>query len=346
MKVWIFQLDLINDHQFEKLNKILIIIFELNFYQGKNKWKHKLIPIEISKIDWDRFVDLLIYKNHYAISKKLNVFLGDQQKIFICRQCLNSYTSENMLTLQKPKCEICCITTIRTSSEWHLHWKEHFHKNSLYLSIFANFEADNKIGNSDMGNQTTNINKQNAVVKGYYIVSESNDVSKSGYYESLLGCDDVDWFVDAVHKLKNEMAFHFQNTKKHIIRIEKDEEENRNKIICRLCEKNIESDKVRDQWHLTGKHRGPAHSKCNIFGTQDKCNIISFVCHNFRKYDCHMFFKKVVDKNNDKVKFDIIPTTNEEYISVTYGWYINTSESNIWKWHLRYQYVWKRWRTL
>ena len=32
-----------------------------------------------------------------------------------------------------------------------------------------------------------------------------------------------------------------------------------------------------------------------------------------------MFFKKLVDKKNEKVKFDIIPNTNEEYISVTYG---------------------------
>ena len=30
------------------------------------------------------------------------------------------------------------------------------------------------------------------------------------------------------------------------------------------------------------------------------------------------FFKKLVDKKNDKVKYDIIPKTNEEYISVTY----------------------------
>ena len=32
-----------------------------------------------------------------------------------------------------------------------------------------------------------------------------------------------------------------------------------------------------------------------------------------------MFFKKLVDKKKDKVNFDIIPKTNEEYISVTYG---------------------------
>ena len=32
-----------------------------------------------------------------------------------------------------------------------------------------------------------------------------------------------------------------------------------------------------------------------------------------------MFFKKLVGETNDKVKFDIIPKTNEEYISLTYG---------------------------
>ena len=32
-----------------------------------------------------------------------------------------------------------------------------------------------------------------------------------------------------------------------------------------------------------------------------------------------MFFKKLVDKKNRKVKFDITPKTNEDYISVTYG---------------------------
>ena len=32
-----------------------------------------------------------------------------------------------------------------------------------------------------------------------------------------------------------------------------------------------------------------------------------------------MFFKRLVDKRNDKVKCDIIPKTNEEYISITYG---------------------------
>ena len=93
----------------------------------------------------------------------------------------------------------------------------------------------------------------------------------------------------------------------------------RNKNICRFCEKNIESDKVRDHCHLTSKYRGPAHSKSNIIVTHDQSIFISFIFHNFSNYDRHMFFKKLVDKKNDKLNFHNIPKTNEEYISVRYG---------------------------
>ena len=79
------------------------------------------------------------------------------------------------------------------------------------------------------------------------------------------------------------------------------------------------SDEVRDHCLLTGKYRGPAHSKCNINVTQFQSNFIPFIFHNFSKYGCHMFLKKLVDKKNDIVSFDVIPKTNEEYISVTCG---------------------------
>ena len=77
--------------------------------------------------------------------------------------------------------------------------------------------------------------------------------------------------------------------------------------------KKTETDKVRDHCHLTGKYRGPAHSICNINVTQDQSNFLPFIFHNFSNYDCHMFFKKLVKKKNDKVKFDIIPKTKNTY---------------------------------
>ena len=69
-------------HRFNELNNLSVKIFELNFYQDQNQWKHKLIPIENSKNDSDRVIDSAIYKNHYVLIKKLDVFSGDHNKIF------------------------------------------------------------------------------------------------------------------------------------------------------------------------------------------------------------------------------------------------------------------------
>ena len=170
-----------------------------------------------------------------------------------------------------------------------------------------------------MGNKTTNIYKQNPVFNGYRIETELKDVLQSEDHKSLLGYNKVDWFVIEVIKLEEKLVFYFKNTKRDIIMTEKDEEDYRNINLCRFCEKNIESDKIRDQCLLTGNYRSPAQCKCNNIVTQKQSNLLPFVFHNFSNYDCHTFFKKLVDKKNDKVKIDIIPKTNEEYISMTYG---------------------------
>ena len=90
-------------HKLNELNNLSVNINELNFYKDGDKWKHNLIPIEISKNESDNIIDLLIYKNHYALIKKLHVFLGDHNKSFVCRRCLNSYTCENALKNHKEK---------------------------------------------------------------------------------------------------------------------------------------------------------------------------------------------------------------------------------------------------
>ena len=133
------------------------------------------------------------------------------------------------------------------------------------------------------------------------------DVLQKSYYKFPSGYNNVGWFLYEVMNLKNKMAFYFKNTSKDTIITEKNEGDYRNDTICRFCEKEILSDKVRGHCHLTGKYRRPAHSKGIINVTQKQSIFISLMFHNFSCYDCHMFFKKLVDEENDKVKFDIIP---------------------------------------
>ena len=145
------------------------------------------------------------------------------------------------------------------------------------------------------------------------------DVLESGYCESPLHYNNVDWLVNEVIKLENKMAFYFKNTKEDIILTKENGEDFENNKNCRFCEKEILSDKIRDHCHLTGKNRGPAHNTCNINVKQKDSNFIPFAFHNFSNYDCHLFFKRLVDLKKDNVKFKIIPKTNEEDIVVNFG---------------------------
>ena len=43
-----------------------------------------------------------------------------------------------------------------------------------------------------------------------------------------------------------------------------DEEIYGNSHICWICKQELNTDKVRDHCHVTGKFRGTAHHKCNI----------------------------------------------------------------------------------
>ena len=136
------------------------------------------------------------------------MFLGDHHKNFICRRRLNSYTSENMLRMHKQKCGDNNITTIKLQMNHIFNGKNIFIRIHCILE-YIDFEADNEKDNSSIDDNTTNIYKQNPVLNGYRIESELEDVLKSRHYESPLGYDNVDWFVDKVKKLENKMTFIF-----------------------------------------------------------------------------------------------------------------------------------------
>ena len=75
--------------------------------------------------------------------------------------------------------------------------------------IYADFEADNEIDKYSIRNKTTNFYEQNPLLNGYRIESDWEDVLTSGYHESPLGYNNVNWFVNEVIKKGDKMAFYF-----------------------------------------------------------------------------------------------------------------------------------------
>ena len=67
------------------------------------------------------------------------------------------------------------------------------------------------------------------------------------------------------------------------------------KLVYRLREKNLFSNKNGNHCHLTGLHRDQAHEKCKINVKQNQSIFLPFVFHKFSEYDSHLLFKKRID---------------------------------------------------
>ena len=101
-----------------------------------------------------------------------------------------------------------------------------------------------------------------------------------------------------------------------------DEEIYNNSQICWICKEKLNTDKVRDHCHVTGKFRGAAHSKCNL-----KLRIprkLPIIFHNLQGYDGCIIFKRL---NNFDLDISVIPKGIDKYMSIIVNRYITFIDS-------------------
>ena len=90
-----------------------------------------------------------------------------------------------------------------------------------------------------------------------------------------------------------------------------EEEQFESSNICWNFVKLIDDDdeKVRDDYHVTGKFRGAAHWKCDI--NLQLTKNVPVIFHNLRDFDSHLIF---YDLNKFDVKIDVMPNRLEKEI--------------------------------
>ena len=310
-------------NKFENLNNQLSInVFE---YTTDEENDYKLVPLYISKnIENRRIIDLILYKNHYILLKKLHVFIGKHDNIYVCRNCLSSYSVQSELTIHKKLCGNKNKSVYIPSKESHVKWNKYYQKMPIYSIIIADFEARNEpINNQDNDtSKTIDVCKQIPSCNGFYVINKINNLAiKMDYYKSSFGENNVKWFLNKISNIEFQMGEFFkQNLKPKITT--KSEKSFLKSNNCWLCDNNFENinDKVRHYCKMTGRYLGAAHQTCIDY--VNKVNLHKFIpvlYHNFSKYDCHMFFNELINSKVYTNNISIIPRTNEEYMSVNYG---------------------------
>ncbi|GBM31823.1 hypothetical protein AVEN_56923-1 [Araneus ventricosus] len=90
-----------------------------------------------------------------------------------------------------------------------------------------------------------------------------------------------------------------------------DKEDFRNATHCKLCNKWLGKDWMRDHNRLSGKYRQALHNKCNLQLKQRK--IIPCIFHNLKNYYCLLIMQKLEKLQDHKIS--VIPIRMEMYIS-------------------------------
>ena len=211
--------------KFENLkNQLSINVFE---YSKDEDNDYKLVPLYISKHNQNRrIIDLILYKNHYILLKKLHVFIGKHDNSYICRNCLNSYTVQSKLNTHKKLCGNKSKSVYIPSNETHVKWNKYYQKMPIYSSIIADFEARNQpINNQDnLSSKTIDICEQIPSCNGFYVIKKINNLPiEMDYDKSTFRENNVKWFLNKINNIEFQMIELFkQNLKpKNTIKADK-----------------------------------------------------------------------------------------------------------------------------
>ena len=317
--------------KFEKLNPNLpgINVFSI-------KENNKVYPLRINqkkcKNNCQKSLDLFLHSNgekqHYSLIKNFSRLVRSQitkdtsRKIYICKNCLNHYTKEDLLEKHKYYCGKNETTAVKmpTKENSIIKFKNHFKKRPLPFVIYADFECFTVPINTCQPNPEKSFTQsyQKHEPSSFCIYLKALDGIENNFkpilYTKKNPDDDVsEKFIECVVKLTHKIYKDYYQKLKPLVLTKEEEKEFQSATICHICEEKLYSDKkskVRDHCHFTGKYRGAAHNKCNL-----ECRkplILPVIFHNLQGYDSHLFIKKLAKVSGDLTS---IPTTEEKYIT-------------------------------
>ena len=309
--------------KFENLNTQLSInVFE---YTTDEDNDYKLVPLYISKnIENRRIIDLILYKNHYILLKKLHVFIGKHDNCYDCRNCLSSYSVQSELITHKILCGNKNKSVYIPSKETHVKWNKYYQKMPIYSIIIADFEARNEpiINQDNVISKTIDVCKQIPSCNGLYVINKIKDLPiEMDYYKSPFGENNVKWFLNKINNIEFHMCEFFKQNQKPKITIKSENSFLKVKF-CWLCDINFVNinEKVRHYCKMTGRYLGAAHQSCIDYVIKtNQHKFVPVLYHNFSKYDCHMFFNELITAKAHKNNLSTIARTSEEYMAVNYS---------------------------
>ena len=236
--------------------------------------------------------------------------------VFICKKCFTHFTKYELLQKHISYCSSNEIVAVKMPPRNSKLCFNNYHKQlPIPFVVYTDFECFTKPVNTCNPNPdySYSYNYQKHEPSGFCIYIKGldpNTTFKPFIYTKEKETDDVAAkFVSKIAWLTNRIYNDYYCKLMSLRLTSREEKEFHKEVLCHICKKPLDDDRVRDHCHFTGKYRGAAHNSCNL--QCRKPMILPVVFHN-QGYDAHLFIKQL---SRIPGKLTCIPSTEEKYIS-------------------------------
>ena len=310
--------------RFEKLNNCKINVFR---YTEK-----QLVPLRVTQDVSDVLeIDLLLVDDgqeyHYILIQDILRLVSNvkgtttlYQRV-LCRNCFHICMNESTYKRHRISClqHEPALVKMPTPEKNKLKFKNFGARWFAPVVIYFDLESIIKpVAGCQNANQSSSITEIHQP-SGFCLVGIEHGNANPIFMQLERSENCMEKFVEALEKIAHE--FH---QKKQSNRYYRDPVPERPKEaqLCWICEgqfgidRDIEDDKVIDHCHYSGKFLGFAHPECNL--KRKTINFIPIMAHNLSNYDLHHVCL-FIHKFKPGCKIEVIPTTDEKYITLTIG---------------------------
>lgn len=312
-----FPMQLKNISIYENQNDITVNVFGYE--------KGSVYPLHLTKKRFMRHVDLLVISNgnrsHFCWIKNFNCLMNDGQHgnhKFYCCYCLHGFTKKRLLNNHISYCQThgAQRTEMPTEENKWLNYSDVSKQLKVPFVVHADFEciaeAISTCQPDVCKSSTTKLAKHIPSGFTYKIVGPNDSVTDD--HVTYRGENVAETFVQHMLQVEGQLI-NILRESKPLKMLREDEILFQKTTHCHICQKKLESDRVRDHCHVTGKFRGAAHNASNLNLKQKE--RIPVLLHNLRGYDSHLIMQAIGKIKHKHIS--CIPQNHEKYISFSMG---------------------------
>jgi hypothetical protein len=311
--------------------------------------KEQIFPYEYGLGNGTKIVNLLMIQNQITADQAVNHFLlitdvnkylrrcyrnekkgkKSYQNAFYCLNCLNYFSSQNILdehdricSMNKPRQELMPDED-RTEIYFKNFEKQHKLDYIAYLDFECVLPPEKRrcefccsLKCKCDASFTDILSKQEAIGYSFVVLNKHNKIVHENTY---IGEKAAEVFIEHLLKQENNWIKNLLSNNNPMVMSELDQIDFNNATCCYICDEDFteKNYKCRDHNHLTSEYLGAACNKCNL--RRRKPSTLKIFVHNGSRYDFHFLVSAISQFPEEIHSIRILPFNGENFRTISFN---------------------------